>query len=375
MTDASGPHDGREPIKIMMIYEKTRGLTHPKLAQGAIAALKAINAAGGIRKRRVELIECDTLDDSKTAAEYGELAVSERVVALVGSLSVHSGDFMPTMARNKIASIGLIPATAADFTSPAAFPIVGGPAVSLAFLAGALADQGAARISLVRPDVAQTAALSVFANKGLSRFELEIANDVAVPPGTADMTSYVNAACSMDIDGLLVALAGADGVNFITAARRASPRVKIAERGADLARLVDELGEAADGILGSTYFFTLSTTNRATENFIADMEQAGFVGDDLFGRHVQDTYAAVLAFAAVAEQLPEVSAPAIFDRLPDIQGLNILGLPVQFTKGGIADLPRIFNACVLGTKLVQGRPEPLTGKFVDAFTGAECPSQ
>ena len=57
-------------------------------------------------------------------------AVLEGVVALVGSLSVHSGDFMPTMAQNKIPSIGLIPATAADFTSPAAFPIVGGPAVT-----------------------------------------------------------------------------------------------------------------------------------------------------------------------------------------------------------------------------------------------------
>ena len=209
-----------EPIKIMMIYEKTRGLTEPTLAHGAAAAVHAINAAGGVRSRPLELIDCDTLDDPETAAACGHRAVEEGVVALVGSLSVHSGDFMTTMAQSKIPSIGLIPATAADFTSPAAFPIVGGPPVSLAYLAGALVDQGARKISLVRPDVVAGSALASFANLGLRRFGLEVSNDVAVPSGVADMTPYLEAARDGGADGLLVALAGDDGVRFIAAARR-----------------------------------------------------------------------------------------------------------------------------------------------------------
>ena len=364
-----------DPIKLMMIYEKTRGLTEPTLAHGAGAAVKAVNAAGGVKQRPLELIECDTLDDPNTAAACGHKAVSEGVVALVGSLSVHSGEFMPTMAQNRIASVGLIPATPTDFTSPAAFAIVGGPSVSLAFLAGALADQGARKISLVRPDVARGAALRALANQGISRFGLEIVNDVAIPSGVTDTAPYVDAARHGGADALLVALAGEDGVNFIAAARRADPHLPIAERGADQAELVAELGRNVDGILGSTYFFTLSTKNDATQKYIKDMKEAGLGDADLAGRHAQDTYAAVLTFAAVAEQLSEVTAPALFDKLPSIRGLNILGLPVQFTTGGVGGQPRVFNSCILGTKLIDGQPQPLTGKFVDAFTGQACASR
>ena len=309
-----------EPIKIMMIYEKTRGLTEPTLAHGAAAAVHAINAAGGLRSRPLELIDCDTLDDPETAAACGHRAVEEGVVALVGSLSVHSGDFMTTMAQSKIPSIGLIPATAADFTSPAAFPIVGGPPVSLAYLAGALVDQGARKISLVRPDVAAGSALAAFANLGLRRFGLEVSNDVAVPSGVADMAPYLEA-CPRRRRGRPPRR---------TRRRRRSARHRrgpsigcpapIAERGADETGLVDELGASADRILGSTYFFTLSTKNEATSKFITEMRASGRDDADLSGRHAQDTYAAVLTFAAVAEQLPEVTATALFEKLPSVRG-------------------------------------------------------
>ena len=83
----------------------------------------------------------------------------------------------------------------------------------------------------------------------------------------------------------------------------------------------------------------------------------------------------MLTFAAVAEQLPEVTATALFEKLPSVQGLNILGLPVQFTTGGVGGLPRVFNPCILGTTLRDGESQPLTGKFVDAFTGRQCGSR
>ena len=238
-----------------------------------------------------------------------------------------------------------------------------------------LADHGARKICLVRPDVARGAALRALADKGIRRVGLEIVNDVAIPSGVADVTPYVEAAREGGTDALLVALAGEDGVRFIVGVRHADPALRIAERGADEAALVEELGDAADGILGSTYFFTPSTKNAATTKYVDDMKAAGFDDAALSGRHAQDTYAAVLVFAAVAEQLPEVTAAALFDRLPGIHGLNVLGLPVQFTTGGVGGLPRVFNPCILGTKLERGEPEALTGKFVDAFTGRECASR
>ena len=137
-----------DPIKLMVIYEKTAGVAQPDQAKGAIAAAKEITANGGIDGHPVDVTECDTKNDPNTAADCGRQAVSDKVAAVVGQFSVQSGEFMPLLVQNKIASIGLNPATASDFTSLASFPITGGAPSTFGTLPVALAELGATKIAL-----------------------------------------------------------------------------------------------------------------------------------------------------------------------------------------------------------------------------------
>ena len=177
------------PVKLMTVYESVGPSSVPGIPEGATAAAKAINAAGGIDDRPVQVIRCDTKADPNVATECGRKAVAEGVVAMVGNLTIYGGRFMPLMAKHKIASIGLEPATADDFSSPASFPIGGGAPVQFAGLGAALAEAGATKIVLARQDIPAAAGVAPFVNAGLKRFDLTM-RDVPVPLGAPDMAPY-----------------------------------------------------------------------------------------------------------------------------------------------------------------------------------------
>src|SRR5690554_3364485 len=84
-----------EPIKVMVIHEKSAGVANPEIPEGAQAAARAMNKKGGIGGRPVRVLVCDTENDPNKATECGRRAVDEGVVALIGVLTPHSAGFMP----------------------------------------------------------------------------------------------------------------------------------------------------------------------------------------------------------------------------------------------------------------------------------------
>jgi branched-chain amino acid transport system substrate-binding protein len=357
-----------EPLKLMVVFESVGPSASPEVPEGAIAAAKAINAAGGIEGRPVEVIRCDTKADPNVATECGRRAVDEGVVAMVGNLTIYGNRFMPLMAKHKIASIGLEPATAADFTSPASFPIGGGAPVQFAGLGAALADAGAKNIVLARQDIPAAAAVAPFVNAGLKRFNLTM-RDVPVPPGAPDMAPYAAAALKDGTDGIVVTQADQDAVSFVEAVRQANPNVKIALNATSLGEVNKALGDNVDGVIenGATTLALKSSGEKQYEN---DMEAAGY--SDLTGYRLP-AYAGVRVVQKLADDLPRVDAPAVFDALQHATNLETgLTPPLQFTKGGVAGLPRVFNPCLFAIRMEGATQVPMSGGFEDAFTGEPC---
>lgn len=370
-TTTTAPKLAGEPILLMAVFEKSAGVANPELAEGAIAAAEAINRAGGIQGRPVEIIECDTTNDPNTAAECGRRAVEDGVVAMVGNLTVHAGEFMPLLEENAIASIGLTPAGAADFTSAASFPIAGGAPVIFAALAAATADDGATKIATGRIDIAAGAALPAFVGAGLARFDLQVHKDVPVPVGAPDMSSYAAAALADGTDAVVVGLPGQDSINFIQAVRQADPDVRIAMTATEIGSVIEALGDGAEGIFQATSLIGAIDDAPAVVQFHEDLEAAGFDEDTGFRLN---SYASVMVFAEVAMDLPEITAAAVFEAMNTAQGIDVgLTAPLSFQEG-VGGLPRVFNPCVLTTRLADGEPVPVTGTMIDAYTGEECPT-
>ena len=366
-TAPAAPKPSGEPVKLMVIFEKSAGIGNPDTADGAIAAAKALTKAGGLGGRPVKVLVCDTANDPNRAAECGREAVSEGVVALVGNLSVHSGEFLPLMAENKIPSIGLNPATAADFTSTAAFPVTGGAVATFGTLPRGLAEQGAKKIALVRPDIAAGAVLKTFANNALKSFDQEIVADVPIPTGAPDMSTYVASATAGDPDAIVVGLPGEDALDFVLAARQVDPDLKFGLISTEIGAVTKALGADANGILQVSAFYARSQAKVAWKKWDAAMKAAGFK-KETSGL----SYAATLVLAEVAKDLPEITGPAVFDALPGVTDLDIGLLPLlQFGEGGIGGIPRIFNACEIALEIKGKKTVPVTA-MTDPFSGEEC---
>ena len=279
------------PLKLMAVYEGTGASASPEIPEGAIAAAKAINAKGGIKGRPVQIISCDTKNDPNVATQCGRRAVSGGVVAMVGDLTIYGNRFLPLMAGHRIPSIGHHPATAADFTSPAAFPIAGGAPVEFAGLAAALAKGGAKKIVMARLDIPEATAVINFANVGLKRFHLTM-RDVPVPVGAPDMSPYAAAALQGGTDGIVVSQADQDAVNFVQALRQANPNVKIALISTSLGDVNKALGSDAEGAI-EVASDTIALENAAERQYEKDMKAAGYA--NLTGFRL-DAYASVRLF-------------------------------------------------------------------------------
>jgi ABC-type branched-subunit amino acid transport system substrate-binding protein len=359
------------PVKIMVIYEGTGAVATPEVPEGAKGAAAGLNARGGIKGGEVTILECDAGNDPNKAAECGRKAVSEGVVAVVGPVSANAGQYFPILEQAKIPVVGNVPASAADFTSADSFPIYGGIVTASAGLADVLVQQGAKKISLARIDLAAASAIGVFAGASLKRHNLTVNKDVSIPVGAPDMATYVASALEGGTDGILVGLSGQDATNFIIQLRQTNPNTKISATTTEFAAVVKALGAQAKGILSTSFFHNEESNPEAWAAFTKDMKAAGF---DEYSGFRTNSYSAVMVVAKVLESAPEATAAALSDALPKAQNIDVGMLPpLQFTKGGVGGVPRVFNSCGRYQQLDEkGEFTNLSKGFVDMFTGAPC---
>ena len=358
------------PIKLMVMFEGTGAVATPEVVEGAKAAADAINAAGGVDGSPIVLENCDLKNDPNAATACGNQAVSDGVVAVVGPVSANAGQYFPILEKAQIPVVGNVPAAAADFTSVDSFPLYGGIVSASAGLALELATlAGSKAVSLARIDLAAASAIGIFANQALAPLGLKVINDVSIPIGAPDMSTYVASVLQGGTDGVLVGLSGQDATNFIIALKQSNPTIPISATTTDFAGVVKALGDAANGIYVTAFFNNATTDPTGFGKYQAAMEAAGF--KDLTGFR-SNAYSAVQVVAEVLTGLPDKTAAALYAKLPTVTGLKVdLLPPLQFTTPAGA-IPRVFNVCGYFQQLDKGDFKTLSDGFIDMFTGKPC---
>ena len=358
------------PIKLMVMFEGTGAVATPEVVEGATAAADAINAAGGVDGSPIVLENCDLKNDPNAATACGNQAVSDGVVAVVGPVSANAGQYFPILEKAQIPVVGNVPAAAADFTSVDSFPLYGGIVSASAGLALELATlAGAKAVSLGRIDLAAASAIGIFANQALAPLGLKVINDVSIPVGAPDMSTYVASVLQGGTDGVLVGLSGQDATNFIIALKQSNPTIPISATTTDFTGVVTALGDAANGIYVTGFFNNATTDPDGFAKYQAAMEAAGFKE---LAEFRPNAYSAVQVVAQVLTGLPDKTAPALFAKLPTVTGLKVdLLPPLQFTTPAGA-IPRVFNVCGYFQQFDNGAFKTLSTGFIDMFTGKPC---
>jgi ABC-type branched-subunit amino acid transport system substrate-binding protein len=187
---AGGSGDG--PITVMTwAPEQTNSTNKPGMPAMAKAYARWVNAHGGIKGHKLNVLTCNDHNDSVAAAKCARRAVDENVVAVVGSYSEFSDSFFAPLEGAGIPYIGGYGVTNEEFTRALSYPVNGGQPTLLAGLGKELAGT-CGPVTLVRPDTIAGDALPPLLNAGLkagghaAATDLRAADDATEYSGQSD---------------------------------------------------------------------------------------------------------------------------------------------------------------------------------------------
>ncbi|MFJ3892973.1 ABC transporter substrate-binding protein [Streptomyces sp. NPDC090083] len=145
----------------------TSATNKPGMPAMATAYAKWINKHGGINGRKLKVLTCNDHNTSVSAAKCAREAVTENVVAVVGSYSEFSDSFFAPLEGAGIPYIGGYGVTTEEFTRALSYPVNGGQPALLAGLGKELAP-ACGPVTLVRPDSIAGDDLPPLLNAGLA---------------------------------------------------------------------------------------------------------------------------------------------------------------------------------------------------------------
>jgi ABC-type branched-subunit amino acid transport system substrate-binding protein len=255
-TATAAPAKGK-PVVLMALGSFTGGgLDFTSVPDAAKAAAKAINKAGGINGRPIEIVVCDTKIDENLNSDCARKAVDEKMTAVVGAFST-SEEYLPILEKAGIPSVADYGISFSELTSPASFPIGATAVGGTGGMGAILADNGADKVDVPYLDLpgGAGAVAAGFVTYGLTPRGAPKATQTPVPINGADLTPSVQQTADKDPQGVALAVTDPEFSKWVLTYRQSGGEATIAGSGSSVnVDNVKTLGKAADGILISNNF-------------------------------------------------------------------------------------------------------------------------
>ena len=323
-----------QPIRLGLI---TRTLYMDYLPQGAEAAIKRINDAGGIKGRPLELVKCQNDDKAAVAAACAQkFAADPTIIATVGDVNSFGADTNPPLEAAKVAGVGSSPLGAGDFASPRIFPSNSGGLEFLATAAYLYDELKARNIGMATIDTPTAQALPGLVNSNVLKSRgASLGATAAIPTTAADVSPQ--AAALSGSDGMALALSPDLGLRFIQSSRQQgyTGPILVSETSQFAADMQKALSPTdLDKVYGVTYF---DKGSKGYANFTADMAkyEPSITPSDLNAIG----WLSVGMFAHVAEGLATISREAVWDAMNKLSGYDTDGMTpnkLDYTTPGTA---------------------------------------
>lgn len=340
--------NGEGDIKVMVIEAMTGpagvDTTSPK---GAQAAASAINAAGGIGGRKIDVLSCDSASDPNQAAVCAREAVSDHAMAVVGTFEpLGISSILPVLQAAKIPLLSSTPGGGPlEFNSPISFQVTGGaPVATFGTIPAAQAEhcKSVAVWGDSSIDGGQTKELVADLNaKGISATLTQVPTT-----STTDVTPMVSEALSHNPDCVMYMGPSNLTAQLITGLAKTGSKAQFITATASLLPpFLKALGPAANGIIAVTHI--PNANDPSMKPFMKDMTK--------YEPGVQPNAFTIAGWYGVrliqlaAKHMDTVTPTTLIDQLNKMDNVKLPGLPtLNFTKTQESKLyPRMFNASVL----------------------------
>ena len=375
-SSAAGPGSTAtgSPIKIMSFGQfQATNLSYPEGKTSIDAAVKTINAAGGINGHPLQVEACNDQGDPNIAAQCARTAVSHKDVAVLGSYSQNAGQILPILEAAHIAYVGATAQSVTDTTSPVSFPLEGLNQVVFGGVGYGSTLVGCKKAGILIENYGTTTPLaiqSITAGIKLGGGEIvKVENTGSNLPSYAPAVSAIEAAGGECIDTIMPP----DQIAAVFQAMRqsAKPDIKmINAQDTFSTQLLDQLGDTANGMILSSSTYPPTTTQvPEVPKLIAAIKQYE-PGAEISQFSIQG-WASVLLLQDVVKGISgPVTASAVLNGFEHLNGASTNGLYPPYTTthaGPVKDAPRIFLTKVLILKYENGQETPVSNGFVDVI--------
>jgi ABC-type branched-subunit amino acid transport system substrate-binding protein len=361
------------PLKLMLISTiQSPAFGFPEAVDGAKAAAKAINDAGGANGHRIEVEACNDQYNANTAAACAQKAVKEKFSGVITGYTSFGSQIMPFLEMKKVPFVGGQPSTAKEWNSPQAYPFSAGNNGYFAAIAQQMHKQGCTKMGLITNSNAQSADAGKAAAKAFEQAGGEIVYKVSIPPTTADTAPQVAALVKSGAQCVSDIIPPVTLLNFLTALQSAAPDMLAGCTGPDDATLA-KISAAAKGCIRAEQSYPASDPHMA--DFTSALHE--YKADAQVDVWSLNAYNGVLAFAQAAKTASDVTGPSLSKALDKMQFTpEGYPAPVDFSKSaGISGYDRLFNTTAVlmhfdGAKLVADGPVQLGDTLQHVLAGS-----
>lgn len=378
-TAAAAPPTG-EPILIGTMGEfdtgSTGGTKNPEWPGAVHARVKAINEAGGINGRPVEVVECNTALDPNKATACAREAVEKGVVAEIGVNTSEGPQVVPILEKAGIPIIGPVAVDLPMLTSKVSFPITSGVPGLFYGMPALLASQNATKTSLIYPNLPGAAVVTDLYKASVQAHGMTSTGEVAVPLTATNLTPSVASATKDGTDGIAGFLVGQAQGTLLTTIKQQGFEGPVATTSAFLTpQLLDSLGAQLDGVYAVSSTRPATSSSPGIDMFLADMKAYDSELPPTDG--AINNWAATWLFERVVADLDEITAETVRAAIEQVTDMDMGGIvpPLTLTKPAetMPGVTRVFNPTVTFQTVEDGQLV-LAGDeadpFVDPFASA-----
>ena len=364
----SAPPPPGSPVRVMIWAPQATvsSTAYPDLPWIAQAFADLINTQGGVNGRPLVVINCDEEGEPAGAARCAQEAVSQRVLAVVGSYSAYPREYLPVLERAGIPYLGGAAVGPDDLTSPIAFPITGGPSLLVLGAARLAAMQGCRRVSLVEQE-SPGSTLERSARAGLAAEGAVLTARTSLTGMPGPLTEQVDTA-TRDSGCVLLAAGDQGTQRFLAAFQQQGGRQQLYTLGgAQNEALAAQFPELSARTFRTDALAPLVNGSwRRYRDAVARLPRGEQI--DVGGTAQRRTWAAFEVFLQVARGLTRFDTASMLNGLRSAAAVDTGGLVPALNFTGNRPLPgleRLFNSTVTYQRFEDGRFVELRPGFQD----------
>ncbi|GAA1827677.1 hypothetical protein GCM10009836_01730 [Pseudonocardia ailaonensis] len=341
---SSGGQTSAEPIVLYAPIPLTGSRQYYEIVAGANAAAAAINKAGGVKGRQIEIKSCDTKSDPTQEAACAQDILKTKATAVISQASGRSTAIADVTNENKIASIGGLGFGSLDLLkdSVAAFNLTTGPTAPMTCPAG-LGGDGRTTFGAMVTDLASGALIAQAAETATKAVPgTTWAKTIKVLPEATDVAGLFQTALDSKVNGLVLAGSTTQLVGVVQANNN---RIGLCGPDSLTVDALTKLGPAGNTWIGMSSTPPVDIVRAGGGDgvlFADDMAAYGASSNDKLAAEPAWRYTtltgwmSVRAFQRVAEKIDgDISQKSVFDAFTKTTDLRFPGLlpsPVDFTK-------------------------------------------